>query len=209
MGLDWNPGNKPKPGYEKEFERLFHALQQKDGWLRKRREKRFFEISTTAFETLNAPRVGESPDADAWALEIFRSEPRDESEESWLSKLHGFYVLDLVPPCDGIPRYSNGVAGGDVERFSFRAQFLVDCEYIIGRDLLDAAYASKLPADFEAYGEALLRKFEQHATERGLDPQNLESDDPDSPVFHADVVGSAARWCLFWARRGHMLDSYW
>lgn len=209
MGLDWNPGNKPKPGHEIEFERLFHALQKKNSWWRKRKEDRFFAISTTAFDTLNTPRVGFSPAADAWALEIYRSEPREIPENVWLEKLYGFYVLDLVPACDGIPRYSNGSPGGYVERYSFRAQFLRDCEYIIGTELLDAGYSSKLAPQFKAHGEALMRKFEEFVAERGFDPSNLDSNDPESPVFHADVVGAAARWCLFWANRGHILHSYW
>jgi hypothetical protein len=208
MGLDWNPENKPKPGYEKEFERLFHALQRDDG-LRERNEQRFFEISTTAFETLRTPRVGESPAADEWAREIYRSEPRDQPEDVWIEGLRGFYVLDLVPPCDGVPRYSNGLAGGDVERYSFRAQFLRDCEHIIGAELLEAAYTSRLAPEFEAYGHALQRKFDAFVAARGLDAATLESDDPESAGFQADVVGSAARWCLFWARRGHVLDAYW
>jgi hypothetical protein len=50
-----------------------------------------------------------------------------------------------VPPCDGLPRYTNGSPGGYVERYSFRAQFLQDCEEELGDDLLATAYESKLP----------------------------------------------------------------
>lgn len=211
MGLDWNPGNKPKPGFEQEFERLFNTLQKKRTLFRRRRTARFQEISVSAFETLDAPQVGHSSDADAWALEQYRRSARDVSEEVWLQQLNGLYVVDLVSPCDGIPPYSNGAPGAYVEPFSFRAQFLTDCEYIIGSELLGAAYQSKLAAEFAAYGNALSRKFDDFARERGLDPSNLhlQSDDPESAVFHADVVGSAARWCLFWSRHGHVLEAYW
>lgn len=209
MGLDWNPGHKPKPGHEAEFERLFHELGKKKIWWRERKQKRFNEISITAFETLNAPRVGTSPDADDWALEIYRREPRDESVLAWLDKLRGFYVLDLVEACDGIPRYSNGTPGGYVERYSFRAEFLSDCEYVIGPDLLEASYVSKLPPEFLTYGEALKQKAAEFVTSRGVGPFHPESDDPDGPASHADIVGAAARWCLFWASRGHFLDAYW
>lgn len=209
MGLDWNPGNKPKPGFEKEFERLFYVLQKERTFFRRRRTARFQEISISAFETLNAPQVGHSSEADAWALEQYRNEPRAVSQEVWLQQLTGFYVVDLVPPCDGVPRFSNGSPGGYVEPFSFRAQFLTDCEYIIGSELLGSAYQSKLPVEFRSYGEALLDKFHGFVQERGLDPANLASDDPESAAFHADVVGSAARWCLFWSRHGHILDADW
>jgi hypothetical protein len=203
------PETGQRLGHEAEFERLFHALQKKKSWWRKRKEERFFAISDTAFETLNTPRVGFDAAADAWALEIYRSEPREVPEQAWLEKLHGFYVLDLVTPCDGLPRYSNGSPGGYVERYSFRAQFLLDCEYIISTPLLEAGYSSMLTPQLRAHGEALMRKFEVFVTERGLDPCNLDTDDPESPLFHADVVGAAGRWCLFWADRGHVLDSYW
>lgn len=38
MGLDWSPGNKPKPGCAAEFVRLFHALQDSSTWWRKRKK---------------------------------------------------------------------------------------------------------------------------------------------------------------------------
>lgn len=209
MGLDWNPGNRPKAGFEAEFERLFHALQGPATWWRKRKERRFFEISISAFETLAAPRVGKDEAATNWALERYREGPREVSEAEWLAKLDGFYVVDLLRPCDGIPRYSNGTPGGYVEPFSFRAQFLVDCEYILGGELLESCYLSKLPSEFRAHGEALESKFESFVSERGIDPESLESEDPESPLWHADVVRSAAKWCSFWANRGHVLDAYW
>jgi hypothetical protein len=209
MGLDWNPGNKPKPSFEKEFGQLFHALQKKGSWWQGRKERRFLEISTSALDTLGVPRVGSSPAADAWALEQYRSQPREVTEQEWLQGLQGFYVVDLARPCDGIPRYSNGTPGGYVEPYSFRAQFLVDCEYIIGTELLESGYVSKLVPEFRAHGEALKAKADRFIAERGLDPANLDSDDPESPPFHADVVASAARWCLFWSGKGHVLDAYW
>src|SRR5262249_55417693 len=102
---------------------------------RKRKERRFSEITVTAFETHGAPQVGIEPSATAWAMERYREQARDVTEPEWLAKLHGFFVVDLVRPCDGIPRYSNGTPGGYIERFSIRAQFLTDCEYIIGSSL--------------------------------------------------------------------------
>jgi hypothetical protein len=54
MGLDWNPGNKAKPGHEAEDAPL----------------ERYHEISITAFETLGAPIVGRDAAADAWARQL-------------------------------------------------------------------------------------------------------------------------------------------
>jgi len=124
--------------------------------------------------------------------------------------MHGFYVLDLVAPCDGVSRYSNGQAGGYVERYSFRGQFLTDCVEIIGSDLLSQAYRSKLPEETARYGEALLRRAADFAETNKIETGNLQqAEDPDSIEFHLDVVSSAGRWCHFWSERGHWLEAYW
>jgi hypothetical protein len=66
MGLDWNPGNKAKPGFEAEFADVFRAIQTTDpGETRNVLLDRYHEISITAFETLQAPVVGHDPTADA------------------------------------------------------------------------------------------------------------------------------------------------
>ncbi|GAA1814510.1 hypothetical protein GCM10009682_39480 [Luedemannella flava] len=125
MGLDWNPGNKAAPGCEAEFADLFRRLTDPDGDAADDGDvQRFFAISVSAFETLNAPVVGRDPEADAWARQLRRELGRDESEEEFLAGMAGFAVLPLVAPCDGLPRYTNGSPGGYVEQYSFRAQFL-------------------------------------------------------------------------------------
>ena len=80
----------------------------------------------TAFETLNTPRVGFDAAATEWAHQEAFPNRKDMSltEEVRVERMRGFHVLDLVPPCDGIPRFTNGHAGGYVERYSFRGQFL-------------------------------------------------------------------------------------
>lgn len=211
MGLDWNPGNKPKPGYEEEFDRLFRQLEN----VPERTEQesllqRFRDISISAFETLNTPRVGYSEAADAWAREAYRERSPDCTEQEWLQRLQGFYVLPLVPKCDGIPRYSNGDPGGYVEPYSFRAQFLVlDCEEIIGPRLVEQAYGSKLSREMLAYGNELITKAEEFARRNHIDLEHLDIDDYDGIDVKVDVVLAAGRWCRFWAERGHILDAYW
>src|SRR5437899_1116820 len=129
MGLDWNPGPKAKPGLEQEFRALWQKLHSKSCFFRDRKVKRFQEITTTAFETLSTPRVGFDATATAWARQQAFSNRKDKTltEQVFVEQMRGFYVLDLVPPCDGLPRYTNGHAGGYVERYSFRGQFLKDC----------------------------------------------------------------------------------
>jgi len=213
MGLDWNPGNKPKPGHEEEFRRIYEALgETTDEVERNALLSRFEEISVSAFETLGTPRVGHDEAATAWARDIYEKNERDIPFEDWVKKIWGFYVLPLVAPCDGLPLYTNGSPAGYVESYAFRGKFLDDCEGIIGGALLESAYVSKLPDGLLPYGKALIERAEAFAAERGIDLAGLEKtppEDPDSDEFRLHVVMSAGRWCIFWAERGHFLDSYW
>lgn len=212
MGLDWNPGPKAKSNHEKEFRELWGSLHGKSGFFRERKRKRFEDITITAFETLKTPRVGCDANATHWAQnEAFPNRQyKALSEEEFLRQLNGFYVLPLVPACDGLPRYSNGYPGGYVEAYAFRGQFLKDCTEIIGSDLLESGYTSKLPEETATYGNQLLAAATTFATERGIDCSNLHlAEDPDSAEFHLDVVFSAARWSRFWSERGHWLEAYW
>jgi hypothetical protein len=117
MGLDWNPGPKAKPGHEQEFQELWHKLHAKSCF-RARKVKRFEEITVTAFDTLGTPRVGYDAAATEWAHRDAFPKRKDKTltEQTFVDQMRGFYVLDLVPACDGLPRYSNGHAGGYVER---------------------------------------------------------------------------------------------
>ena len=58
-----------------------------------------------------------------------------QSEADFIREMQGFYVLQLVAPCDGFPCYSNA-GRGCAELFSFRAQLLINCEEILGRTTL-------------------------------------------------------------------------
>lgn len=214
MGLDWNPGHKPKPGHEAEFERLFHAITEADEDDSEPLVERFQEISVTAFDTLGAPCVGRDREADDWAREKYREVDPPITEAEWMENMRGFRVLDLVPPCDGLPIYTNGSPGGYVEIYAFRGKFLELCTDVIGDELLEQGFVSKLPAELTEYGRTLLAKAEAYAAEHGVDLAAVMAaerppDDTDSPEFKLHVVVSAARWCLFWAERGHFLDAYW
>jgi hypothetical protein len=210
MGLDWNPANKPRAGYEAEYWRLFDELQDEKARDRGSKEKRFHEISISAFESLDAPQVGASSAADAWARQRHAEQKVDTPVDEWLASLRGLYVVPLVEPCDGVPRYSNGTVGGYVEPFSFRAQFLRDCEYIIGAELLERAYTHMKPDELRAYGEELHRRALAHSADHSIDLTTVHAaEDPDSVEFHLDVVLSASRWCVFWSSKGHPLEAYW
>ena len=213
MGLDWNPGNRPKPGHEEEFVRLYYAIDDtKSDIEREALLERFQEISITAFETLGAPRVGHDAAADDWIREKFEQNKPDIALEEWMEQFKDFWVLPLVPRCDGLPWYTNGSPGGYVEQYAFRGKFLDDCEHIIGDELLQSGYVSKLPDELLQYGKALIERAEAFAAEKVINLAELDQTmpkDPDSDEFRLHVVVSAGRWCIFWAERGHFLDSYW
>jgi hypothetical protein len=174
-------------------------------------QARFDEITVSPHETLEAPRIGHDPAADAWAREQFKAQNPDLSEDdlqSALARGKGFYVLDLVPPCDGLPRYSNA-ALGTVEAFSFRGEFLVDGKSVIGDRLLKAAFDAKPPQKLLAYGQDLIAQAEAFAQKRGLEPGSLNTDDPASAEAKLDAALAAGRWCVFWAERGHGLETDW
>lgn len=226
MGLDWNPIGKPKPGYEEEFERLFHMLvgnPQNEGWLlekikhvfglrtREAASKRWFEIQISPFVTIQAPQVGEDPRADEYARQRYREKPpKNKSEEQFLEELKGHYVVALATPCDGIPVYSNGPFGY-VELFSFRAQWIViECRDIVGYALIERCYRSYLARDLMSLGKDVLERAAAYAAKHGV--SGVEGirvlDAPKaSPEAKAHILFSAAKWCEYWSSRGHGLEA--
>ncbi len=210
MGLDWNPGPKPRPGSEEEYSSLFHAILELERPQAIMLMKRFHEISVQAFETLHTPMVGRDDEADLWARQLYRAREREQGLEEFIEGLVGFYVLPLVPPCDGISRYTNGCPAGYVETYAFRGELLVDCAEIIGEGLLKEAYQHKLSAGLLDYGQRLLGAAEGYAATHGVALDAIEAPQEDGSVgFKLDVVRAAARWCVFWAERGHFLEPYY
>lgn len=209
MGLDWNPGNKPAPGHEEEFFALFEVLRSRPAEGYEQEIERFHEISITAYETLNAPQVGTHDEATQWIRQQYDRQKPDMSKEEWERQFQGFYVVPLVPPCDGLPRYSNGSPGGYVEPFSFRGDFLKDCVDIIGEEVMLAAWGSMSADEMLAYGNQLIHAAERYAAANNINLDKLDIEDADSIDTKLDILECAGRWCRFWAERGHILDAYW
>ncbi|MBE9551900.1 MAG: hypothetical protein IMF05_00410 [Proteobacteria bacterium] len=225
--MDWLPGSKPKPGHEEECEAIILALveeshSEKKGLIgrlfsrksekevdREALTERFHEISIPAYEALDAPRVGYAEAANEWAREKRTEHYPDVPEEEWLKHHHGYYVLDLAPPCDGLPRYTNAPMGY-VEAYSFRAKFLEDCTDAIGDELFARGYGRMTAPELAAYGRELMACGEFWAAEHGIDigAMNPEREDFDleSPEGKVDIILSAGRWCVFWGERGYILD---
>lgn len=217
MGLDWRPINRPKLGAEEEFETLFIALKTAVTGPEKIAElqRRLWEISITPYETLGAPQVGVDASATAWMEERIRAQGIGDDEiREKLSTMHGFYIVPLVDPCDGIPMYvtpRTAVEGEHIDTEAFRAKFLDDCKEFIG-SLHAEAYESMMARDLADYGRRLMSATETFAFARGLlslkdirEPQG-EDGSAESAVH---IAFSAAKWCLFWSERGHGLEADW
>jgi hypothetical protein len=227
MGLDWNPIGKPKPGHEAEFEQLFRLLSGKplpaDSLFQrvkqalvkpdtKKAQERFIQIQIEPFETIQAPRVGFDAVADAWARKRYDDNPpAGKTLAQFLESMHGYYVVSLSPPCEGLPVYSNGPAGY-VEYFSFRAQWLtVECKDILGNDLLEQCYESCLAPGFASLGRRLRHVATTYSSDNGVayveHQRDLEAQE-GSPELKAHVLFAATKWCEWWSSRGHGLEAY-
>ena len=209
MGLDWNPLARPKTGHEEEFVRLFRTLEAHAA--ADDREKllaRFREISQPPFELLGAPRVGLDAAADEWLRDSLREAGRLDDLDRVRESMHGYYVLDLLPPCDGFPIYSNYGAYDGLDRYSFRAKFLDDVEDVLGPELYQRAYERMLAPELEAYGSQLMAAARAFVDSRGIAEPAESPDDFGTDASRAHILFTAARWCLYWAARGHGLDPW-
>ena len=206
MGLDWNPLAKAKAGHEAELDALFDKLDEASA----ETVERFHAITEPPFMSLGAPQVGIDEAANAWLRERLeqagrqrRARPGDGGD------VRGFRVLALLPPCEGFPFYSNHSMSKDLERYSFRGQFLKDVEAIIGPELFERAFKRLRAAEHLQYGEQLLAKAQSYAETRYVThaaERWASQFDEDTDAHRAHVMFAAARWCLYWARRGHGLD---
>ncbi|HEY6098117.1 MAG TPA: hypothetical protein VIW03_01715 [Anaeromyxobacter sp.] len=229
MGLDWNPMARPAPGAEAEFERLVTEIDagavpraglpgrllgprrlskaEKDA-----RVERFRAITETPYASLGAPRVGFDAAADAWLRAKLEANGKLAELERARREMHGFYVLDLLPPCDGFPLYTNYGAYEGLDRYSFRAQFLDDAKEIIGRELHEQAWNKMFARQLAAYADALEAKARPWAERAGVIGMETATEAPElgehAPASQAHVLFSAIRWCRFWAAHGHGLEPW-
>jgi len=217
MELEWKPLCKPKPGHEAEFLTLFKLLRslraiQTEAVDRSTLDRRWNEIQVSPYETIQVPRVGTDAVADKWITARYTAwQNPSQSEADFLRDMQGFYVLQLVSPCDGLPWYSNG-GRGNAERFSFRAQLLTNCAEILGQTTLKQIYRSCLAPVLQGLSEDLQALATHFADKRGI--AYVESvTGPDFEEGSAEqkvhIVFSAAKWCKFWSDRGHGLAAHW
>jgi len=218
MGLDMRPMGKPKPGYEKEFSRLFELLtskqtQKKLSFLDKLSGKRvasnedllkeWLSIQIPTYETIKAPKVGRDQEAENWIRQKYKEQKTEKSEEEFISEFEGYYVIELAKELDGVPVYF--VLGQDEN--VFRGQFVNDCVDLMGEDLVNEAWETKLAPEALDYGWRLMAIADKIGLENNL--QNLKTQrmppdsDEDSLESKLHIVYSLAKWLIFYGENGH------
>ena len=204
MGLDWDPLARPKPEHAEEFAALLARLQATGD---ETVLDRMNAISTPPYATLGAPRIGIDDAADDW----LRTKVSEDDYYETYMKMHGYYVLDLLPPCDGFPVYTgypNHPTWPGLDRYSFRGSFLDDARADLGA-LYDEGFRYKSDAQLLDYGERIMACARRFARQHRIMEIELVRNCPDyvhgSAESRAHIMFAAARWCLYWSRRGHGL----
>ena len=237
MGLDWQPLEKPKPGFEDEFEKIYRHLydnvpvevpvRKKWGMFRDRdRERaerhaaekamtdRLEVIGVRPWETIGAPCVGRDQAGDEWVLQRYETRKnKDLTPEQFLENMRGYYVVDLAPDSDGKPVYSNAPIASYCEAYTFRGQFLDSVREWLGNPVVDDAWRNYRAPELVAYGERLRDGALQYARAQSIPVEILEAragpEDLDAPPGQAHIVMSAARWCQWWGERGHGMIAWY
>jgi len=201
VGLDWEPLARPKPEHADEFATLLARLQTTGD---ESVLDRMGAISIPVFETLGAPRVGYDDAVDAW----LRTKVSEDDFYEMYMKMHGYYVLDLLPPCDGFPVYrKQRTSWSTFDRYVFPGAVLELARHDLGA-LFDEARRYLAADHHERYGEALLscaRRFARKHRIMEVELVGTAEYGRGSVESRAHIMFAAARWCLYWSRRGHGL----
>jgi hypothetical protein len=217
MGLDLRPIGKPKPGFEQRFVDIFEMITKNaipqpslfDKIKGKRYQTRdellqeWFANQIQTYETIKAPRVGQDKEADEWIRSKYNELEQKLPVEQFLKEHEGYYVIELAKEQDGVPVYK---AIGQDENV-FRGQFLQDCIDIIGEDLVNEAWETKLASETLDYGNRLMAVADKIAKERNLEYLKIQrlppDNDEDTIESKLHIVFSLAKWLIFYGKNGH------
>ena len=206
MALDWEPLPTARRGYEAEYERLARKLELAEGSLREQVMKWFLDVTEPPFATIGAPRIGFDPAADEWLHGRLEKSGRLAELTEIAADMRGDHVLELLPPCDGFPVYSNHRDAEHLDRYSFHAELL---HGIVSEELWRRAHHMLLAPDHRKLAEQLLDAAMKFADEHKL-PNHVET--IREPVFaegtperSGHILFAAAKWCWYWSERGYGL----
>ena len=217
MGLDMRPMGKPKAGFEERYTQIFRIIQgtekQELSLIDKLRGKKlptkddllkeWFENQIPSYETIKAPRVGRDNEADEWIKQLYQESDKKISESEFIKEYQGYYVIELAKELDGVPVY----IAMNQDRNVFRGQFMQDCVDLIGEDLVNEAWNTKLAEETLDYGNRLMSVADKIAKENNLQylkDQRMPPDtDEDSVEWKLHIVFSLAKWLIFYGKNGH------
>lgn len=211
------PMGKPKPGFEQRFVDIFEMVTKntipQPSFLDKLKGKKYptkdellqewFENQIQTYETIKAPKVGRDKEADEWIRRKYSELEEKPPLEQFLKDHNGYYVIELAKEQDGVPVY---IAMGQDENV-FRGQFLQNCIDIIGEDLVNEAWETKLANETLDYGNRLMTVADKVAKVKNLEylkTQRLPTDtDEESTESKLHIVFSLAKWLIFYGKNGH------
>jgi hypothetical protein len=217
MGLDMRPMGKPKPGFEQRYAEIFYMISTdnipKPTFWDKLKGKNvptkdellseWFSNQIQTYETIKAPMVGKDIEAEQWLKDKYEELEQKPVYEEFLKEHEGFYVIPLAKEQDGVPCY---IALGQDENV-FRGQFLADCIDIIGEELTNEAWETKLADQTLDYGNRLMTVADKVAKENELEylkgqrmPPDVDEDTLESKLH---IVYSLAKWLIFYGENGH------
>lgn len=213
MGLDLIPIGKAKRGSEQAWDKAMETLYQGKPESGEQLAARL-SVSILPYETIDAPRVGESKQADDWMLANRDAENSKLSDGEYLELNKGFYVVDLLlGQCDGVPGYSNGGAYEGVDSTSFRGAFLELCVNYLDSQSISRAFTTVMrPDEAVAYGEFLSQIASQNKVIEPKKPflGGIFSRKPAAleKAEQIEILKAAAKWYVFWGKRGHPIWAY-
>jgi hypothetical protein len=118
--------------------------------------------------------------------------------------------LDLLPDCDRFPVYSNSTINPALERYCFRGSFLDDVKAELGDERYARAWTLMTAAELFTYGKEIAAIAKRYSANNNLaaiaNTREAPDDDDGTPASKAHILASAARWCVYWAERGHGLE---
>jgi len=217
MGLDMRPMGKPKPGFEKRYFEIFEMvakdkipqptfldkLKRKKLPTKEELLKEWLGNQIQTYETIKAPKVGRDIEANEWIRKKYFESDKSVPENEFIKHHDGFYVIELAKETDGVPVY---IAFQQDENV-FRGQFMQDCVDLIGEDLVNEAWETKLADATLDYGQRLMTLADIIANEKNLQflkDQRLPPDTDEASIeSKLHIVYSLAKWLIFYGKNGH------